>query len=203
MPDTESSAAQTGQKAKPNRRTTMTDNNAKDQAIAQAQSIIAMVAALSCDYDRLEELKDEQESLQADIDNAKDGAIGDTDEPHKALVEWLNENGEELAQLEADAGDNTDADQARERISEDPLSVEYRSGWQSVGETLEASEFRILLCTGGPAVQIRGELDEHMQPSRAWLEAQDWGTPWFHVHIGDGFEGDTLLQYCQQFYFGE
>ena len=49
--------------------------------------------------------------------------------------------------------------------------------------------------------RIMGELDEHKQPSRAWLERQDWGTPWTHHYVKDF--GVTLLTFCQQFYFGE
>ena len=39
-------------------------------------------------------------------------------------------------------------------------------------------EFEILLCTGGPACRIVGDLDESCQPSSARIEHQDWGTPW-------------------------
>jgi hypothetical protein len=77
------------------------------------------------------------------------------------------------------------------------LSVEVRSGWASATDTMTAEEFRIVLCTGGPHVEIRGEL--HLgTPSRAWMMYQDWGTPltqYFDV------EGSTLLAYCQEFYF--
>jgi hypothetical protein len=112
----------------------------------------------------------------------------------------LNESdAEELEELEAAAGDCEDEDDARQRISEDPLSVEVRSGWASPGEPLEASEFCILLCTGGPAVRIRGELDRG-EPSRAWLEFQDWGTPWQQYFDASS---DTLCEYASHFFFGE
>lgn len=182
-------------------------DTAKDQAIAQAQSVAKMVQALECDYDRLEELRDERDRLQADVDSAKDGAVGDTDAPHNALVEWLKESGEELAQLEAEAGDCKDADEARERIQEDALDVQVRSDWynptahSSEGDMGKGCEFMILLCTGGPACRIMGELNEHMEPSRAWIEYQDWGTPWTMLY--SGIESSTLLSYCQCFYFGE
>ncbi len=39
-----------------------------------------------------------------------------------------------------------------------------------------------------------------MDPCRAWLEYQDWGTPWTQFFDA---EQDTLLTYCRQFYFGE
>ena len=60
-------------------------------------------------------------------------------------------------------------------------------------------EFCILLSTGGPASRIRGELDNG-EPCRAWLEVQDWGTPWTQYF---DIEQDTLLAYARCFYFGE
>ena len=104
-----------------------------------------------------------------------------------------------LAALEAAAGDCADEEEARQRIQEDPFSVEVRSDWTNPGEPLEPSEFMILLCSGGPAVRIVGELNRG-EPCRAWLEYQDWGTPWTRYF---GADSDTLCQYASQFYFGE
>lgn len=174
-------------------------NNALEQAKAQANSIAQMVAALHVDYDQLEWLKDELHGLEYDLREV--GNPEEEKEAAKALAEWRAEYAEELAELEEAANGCKDADEARERIQEDALDVQYRSGWHNVGETLEAAEFSILLCTGGPAVRIMGELDEHMQPSRAWLEYQDWITPWQEA-VGV-IEQSTLLEYCQQFCFGE
>jgi hypothetical protein len=78
--------------------------------------------------------------------------------------------------------------------------VEVRSGWTSVGEPLEPEDFVILLATGGPAVRIRGELDANKEPSRAWLEVQDWFKPWTEYVPASQ---DVLLTYAQQFYFGD
>lgn len=138
------------------------------------ESIAEMVAALDCDYDRLDELKD-SESL---------------DEAEK----------EELAELLDAADDCKNRDEALEVIQEDALSVEVRSGWAPVGDCLQAEEFAILITTGGPAARIRGELDEYRQPARAWLEVQDWGTPWTRYYDASQ---DVLLTYAQCFYFGE
>ena len=99
---------------------------------------------------------------------------------------------------EADNGNALE--DAIEAIQYDPISVEVRSDWHSPFQTPEPEEFRILLCTGGPAVQIRGELDSYSQPRRAWLEYQDWGTPWTRYFDADQ---EVLLTYCLQFYFGE
>jgi len=154
----------------------MEKDNAQSQAAAQYASIVELVHALQCDFDRLEELQDMEQ--------------GDMSDDEK----------EELQELTEQASGYDSEDAVREAINNDPLSVEVRSDWHSLGETLEASEFRILLCTGGPAAQIRGELDEHNEPCRAWIEYQDWGTTWTRFFDA---EQETLLDYCRQFYFGE
>lgn len=154
---------------------------------ADAYAAIAeMVSALHCDYDRMQELRDERDGYDS----------GDTGES------WEQANPDdaaELTELENAAGECASEDEARERIEQDALSVEVRSDWQSVGETLEPTEFCILLATGGPAVRIVGDLDNG-SPSRPRLQVQDWGTPWteyFAIDIS------TLLAYCECFYFGD
>jgi len=194
-----------------------TDNSVQSHAMqqshAQYKSIAAMVGAVNADYDRLEELQDEREALNDDItecDAAHKEAIeargGDVDTWHglassrDALIVWDAEYSEELQTLKDQSNGCKDQEEAQEMIQEDPLSVEVRSGWSNAGDTLEAEEFSILLCTGGPAVRIRGELDQYRQPCRAWMEYQDWGTPWTMYY---GAEQSVLLSYCQSFYFGE
>jgi len=160
-------------------------------------SIAEMVAALECDYDRLEELRDERDGFEFDPDaNAAPDGPGYANDREA----WAGENpddADELKELEEAAGECKDADEARERIEEDALSVEVRSGWTSLGEPLAAEEFAILLTTGGPAVRIMGELDNG-EPCRAWLEVQDWGRPWTQYIPADG---DTLLTYARVFCF--
>jgi hypothetical protein len=143
-----------------------------------AQDIVAMVAALECDNSRLQDLRDERDAC----------TIHDAD-------------AEELAELEAAAGDCADEDEARERIMEDPLSVEVRSDWQCMGETLTPAEFCILLCTGGPAVRIVGDLSDG-EPSRPRVEYQGWGTPWTE-YSPTPEQRDALQTYVECFYFGE
>lgn len=162
-------------------------------------SIREMVAALECDYERLQELRDERDGFIPDDaeegqDEARDG------EPSWAEL-WAKEypdDAEELADLEDAAGDCESQDDARERIQEDPLSVEVRSGWVLPGADMEAEDFCILLSTGGPAVRIRGELADG-EPHRAWLEVQDWGKPWTE-HYESG-AADVLLAYSRCFCF--
>lgn len=183
--------------------TNSTDNHGLDQAKAQAESIAAMVAAINCDYDRLQELRDEREALADEVEECE-AVETDGDEERRAAFEaraslaaWEGEALEELQALEIEAGECADSDEARENVQNDPLSVEVRSGWDIVGGDLSAAEFRIVLCTGGPHVEIRGELDNGT-PSRAWMMYQDWGTPktqYFDI------EQSTLLAYCQEFYF--
>ena len=183
--------------------TTSNDNHGLDQAKAQAESIAAMVAAINCDYDRLQELRDEREALADTIEECE-AVETDGDEERRAAFEaraalehWDIENAEELEALEIDAGECADSDEARENVQNDPLSVEVRSGWASATDTMTAEEFRIVLCTGGPHVEIVGELDNGT-PCRAWLQYQDWGTPMTRYF---DIEQSTLLAYCQEFYF--
>lgn len=199
-----------------------TENHAEQQARAQLASIVSMVAALDCDYDRLEELRDEKEELHDAINDAsdsvrdfeKEGVNFDWPDFVSArnyletcradLRDWLTENAQELADLEEAAGDCKDADQARERIQEDALEVQVRAGWHSPGETvLTPEEFYILLCTGGPAVRIVGDVDDSMQPERPRLEYQDWGTPWTELVSLESHEREALQSYCAAHYFGE
>ena len=187
-----------------------TENHAKDQARAQYASIVEMVAALNVDYDRLEELTDERADLAAELIDAEDATKerpGDEDlasalrTARAALAEWDEDNAQELADLKEAAGDCENHDDAHERVNEDALTVEVRNHWHTPGaDDTKPTDFRILLCTGGPAVQIRGEIDEHGEPERAWLEYQDWGTQW--TRYFDASQ-DTLLQYARCFYFGE
>ena len=180
----------------------MTDatTRAEDQAKAQYESICEMVAALECDYERLQELKEERNDFS--LDRMEDVDCNRACAEH----EWGLESPDDAAELEeliSDAGDCESREEAEQRIQEDALEVCVRSGWydpcRQSGEVDEPEEFYILLCTGGPAVRIRGELGEHNRPTRAWIEYQDWGTPWTRFF---GTEQAVLLAYCCEFFFG-
>ena len=100
------------------------------------------------------------------------------------------------------AASDEEREAAQIRIDEDPLSVEVRSGWSQPGQAqAQPNEFRILLCTGGPAVRIIGELNEHGEPERAQMEHQDWFTPWQCLFGTSEEENIALLAYCSQFCF--
>jgi len=96
--------------------------------------------------------------------------------------------------------DYHDEDDAEQRISESVLEVLVRGDWHTPGEHSEDAEFEILLTTGGPALRIRGELDHQGEPRRAWLEHQDWGTPWTPLAEGRPPEG-TLLAFASHFLY--
>lgn len=171
-----------------------TANHAQDQARAQYESIAAMVAAVECDFDQLEVLREERAEFIRE-------RMTDTD-CNQACAEYEYtlehaEDASELAELEAAAGEYDSQEDAEQAIQDDPLSVEVRSDWTTPGEDLTPSEFCILLCTGGPAVRIVGELSDG-EPVRAWMEYQDWGTPWSQYYDADSA---TLLDYARRFYF--
>lgn len=192
---------------------------ALEQANAQMGSIIDMVAALHCDYGRLDELREEHANLIDELEEAANcvrwhhndelDEAGTTVE-HKEyrrcrddLAAWDEENAEELAELEEIANGCESEEEARERIEQDALEVQVRSDWHSPGDSdWSLNQFYILLCTGGPAVRIMGELDEYGQPTRAWVEYQDWGTPWSE-RVNEIGDMGALVDYASCFYFGE
>lgn len=159
-------------------------DHARANAASWMDSASEFVEAMNQEtWDRLEELRDERDSC------------ADTAYPMDC------DDLSELERLEALLGEYESADDAREKAQESALSVEVRSGWNSPGSGMEAEDFMILLSTGGPALRIRGELDQHAEPSRAWLEYQDWGTPWTEYH-GENYSASDLLEFCGVFYFG-
>ena len=81
------------------------------------------------------------------------------------------------------------------------LSLEVRSCWQSLGEELEQAQYRIVLCTGGPHVEVQGDLDAHGEPCRAMILHQDWGSPLFEMTTSEP-EKELMLWFAQSFYWG-
>jgi hypothetical protein len=180
------------------------DARSEEQARAQLESIREMLAKL--DRDSAIDLfasdlsREDCVALLASI-----SIDSNDDEPVEDLREAVAENMKDHTLDEDDVeGFEFDEDEARQAIEEDPLSVEVRSPWFTVGSPdadTRPAEFCILLCTGGPAVRIMGELDDNLEPDRAWLEHQDWGTPWTQYYE-PGIQ-ETLLAYARCFYFGE
>ena len=99
-------------------------------------------------------------------------------------------------------GEQWEGMDAETAIAEDPLEVAIRADWHSPGDHEDTDlEYKILLCTGGPAVRIIGDLDQWKQPATVKLEYQDWGTPWTELYT-DSDEDEAMLTYARQFYFG-
>lgn len=136
----------------------------------------------------------------------------------QAQFESIKEMVAELERFRTDdaGGMESSLEDAETRIHEDALSVEIRSGWHIPGadskqnpEAALPAEYRILLCTGGPAVQIVGELDEYCQPKTAKMQVQDWFQPWTEyrpiilgTEAGETAE-NVMLTYARCFWFGE
>lgn len=95
-------------------------------------------------------------------------------------------------------------DQAERTILEDALHAMVRDGWRSIGEPRSEDgpeEYELLLCTGGPAVRIRGTLSQGEVQS-ATIQHQDWGTPWTDLDITHAQE-ETVMAYARVFYWGD
>lgn len=169
------------------------DNHAKQQAAAQYASIAALVHAYNLDWVKYESLLDLRADHEFDMREAND--------PKPFEIAYHDE-AESLAEFEqAKADTECDSQESvQDRIQETPLEICIRSGWVSCQDDMQAEEFMILLCTGGPAVRIMGELDHNNNVHRAWIEYQDWGTPWVQYFDADQ---DTLIEFCNHFYFGE
>lgn len=94
------------------------------------------------------------------------------------------------------------AEAIQQQIDELPLSILVRSDWHEPGIPSETGgEYEILLCTGGPAVRIIGPLNSYEVPDDAFLQCQDWGTPWENVAL-DRNTQLALRDFARSFYFG-
>ena len=94
-----------------------------------------------------------------------------------------------------------DSDQVRERAEENALSVEYRTGWETANVFAnvrdgfgslapEPAEMCVLLCCGGPHVEIRAEADG----SDPRVDAADFATGLQRVpFMPEGGEWETRM----------
>lgn len=172
-------------------------------------------------HDAADEISDDEDmenpqraGIRKTADTLRD-AIGDRDSDYGQTVGrfhyWVTHKPGELAdsdeqaeldELEKAAGDCESEEDARQAIEEDALSVEFRSDWSSSRDDMTPGEFRIVLCTGGPHVEIQGDLDEHGQPSRCRLLYSDWFQG-LTEYFGDNLDRNALQSYAACFYFGE
>lgn len=105
--------------------------------------------------------------------------------------------------------DEVDEDMILQIVHEDALSVEVRSGWQNPSApdwqnpdgSLTPAEYRIVLCTGGPHVELRGEIDRYHEPATARIYAQGWFEGKSQAPTS-AREHEALLWYANNFYFG-
>ena len=147
-----------------------------------------------------------EDKFYAEAKNYAEACIGNIREMLEKLQHARDCDGEEI---DGDPCEHLndeewhDEDGAQRAIDDDPLSIQVRGDWCSVGEEPDTrnGQFEILLTTGGPAARIMGELCDG-QPHRAWFEYQDWFKPWTEVII-DHEDHATILEYAQRFYFGE
>ncbi|GAI45120.1 unnamed protein product [marine sediment metagenome] len=155
---------------------------AKDQAKAQLESAVVMVKRLK---------------------HCQDCNGEDCELPDAEILAGITISSEDgMRADEQDREEYHDEGTVCQLIQDDPLSVEVRSDWHTPGEANPPSEYFILLCSGGPAVRIIGELSEHQEPDTARLEYQDWFTPWVRYTNTSPEEDEALLTYARQFYFG-
>ncbi len=162
---------------------TKEDTRAREEAKVQLNSIVAMVKRL--------------EHIQEGCDG-EDCGLTDAE-----IYEGLNlyhKEGDKATEEEREQ--YHDENEARQMIEEDPLSVQVRSGWANSPTEFEAGEYEILLCMGGPACHIVGDLDRN-EPYHARLEYQDWSTPWIEYLNMSHEEHQILLTYARQFSFGD
>jgi hypothetical protein len=94
-----------------------------------------------------------------------------------------------------------DNDELQDELRDLALSQEVRSCWQTIGQELEAGMYRLVLCTGGPHVEIVGSLGVGGDPDSATLYCQDWYTRKEEVPISQP-EEELLLWFAQSFYWG-
>jgi len=125
----------------------------------------------------------------------------DFDEQHSDVQSFLKEE----MDWEHDPDHMSTRDAICELVVEDALEVKVKSDWHALGENPELGEYMILLCTGGPAVRIVGELESD-QPMTAKLQSQSWFTPWtdYGMEYGHSIsteDTEALLWYAEQFYW--
>ena len=94
-----------------------------------------------------------------------------------------------------------DNDELQDELRDLAVSQEVRSCWQTVGQELEAGMYRLVLCTGGPHVEIQGSLSGAGDPDSAVLYCQDWGTGLQEVSVTEP-ERELLVWFAELFYWG-
>lgn len=118
---------------------------------------------------------------------------------------WLSDISAMIAALnaaEAADGERDAIDDARQAIDESILSIMVRDSWRHPDHVAECgpAEYELLLTTGGPALRIRGEV-ENGEPTSARLQYQDWFTPWTDLDLTAAEYADVTA-FAQNFDYG-
>jgi hypothetical protein len=118
----------------------------------------------------------------------------DNVEPYSA--EWDRQTGEQIrknaekrdaigktyAEHIREMVDNAGTEDGYEEIFPSVLEICYRSGWESPSDFFNSepspAEVYLLLCTGGPAVRIRAEVEDNGSFVNPVLEVSDWFVGW-------------------------
>lgn len=108
---------------------------------------------------------------------------------------------DEIQRLSDLLDSDPDNDDLQEELRCLALSQEVRTPWQCVSQDLEPTEYRIVLCTGGPHVEIRGDLDSAGDPETATMWHCDWGQEPAVVSTTDP-EDELMLWFAQTLYWG-
>lgn len=95
------------------------------------------------------------------------------------------------------ASTEKEEDESLEEIESSALSVMLRGDWhEPYSQTkVDDVEFYILLCTGGPAVRIYGELESD-GAYNVRLECQDWFEPW--TEYSGEYDENVLIEYANR-----
>jgi len=106
-----------------------------------------------------------------------------------------------------ESGDQQAIDEAQDLIYSNPLSVQVRTAWEDPNRLqkpdidVQPTEYKILLCTGGPSVRIRGNLNEYGEPKNTYVEHNDWFDGWAQITL-DKEQKEAIIEYVRNFYYG-
>lgn len=142
------------------------------------------------------------------LTHAEENAQGHAEKILALYRGYLAITGDGASDATIDGEIYTDAEEIEDHARECALSVEVRTGWYVPGTiTREApAEYQIVLTCGGPALRIRGRLNETGEPETARLEWQDWGTQWTGYLVIGASSADidaALMWYVSLFCFEE